>query len=160
MNQCPRLVCIFSITTVVVFTFSYTPSPDLMSNEDEIELIQTLEDASKGLGRRLQEDNSQKSQDPPREDSVQAMGLKLGQKKEPLSVEYVKATKDIDKVKAEYKECERQLKNSQRRAEKLAETLKATQVILQTLKEEGDYADIDEDEEDEEEYGIKEEVDH
>ena len=134
MNKFPRLVGIFAITTVVVFTLSYTPQ--LMSKQKEMEWIQTLADATRGLGRKLQEVHFQDNHDPPREDIVQGMGL--------LSVEYVKSTK----VKAEHEQCERQLQISQRRSEDLAETLQATKITLQALKEEEDYADIDEDEED------------
>ena len=164
MKQCLRLVAIFAITTVVVFTFSYTSSPQLMSKEEEKEFIQTLEDVSKDLGRSLHKDNFQKSHDLlTRVDSVQAMGQKLKHEKTLLSVEYVMATKNIDKVRAEYKECELKLNISQRTSKELAETLRATEVILQALKGEEDDADIyedeDEDEEDEIEYSSAEEVD-
>ena len=148
MNQCPRFAGIFAITTVVVFTFSYTSSPQLLSKEEEKELIWTLVDASRGLGRRLQEDDFQKSHDLPRQDSVQAMGLKLRQEIKLLSFEYVKSTEEIAKVKAEYEQCEGQLDISQKRSEVLAEKLEATEVILQALKEEEDDEDIYEDEED------------
>jgi hypothetical protein len=155
MKQCLRLVAIFAITTVVVFTFSYTSSPHLMSKEVEKEFIQTLEDAARGLGRRLHKDDIQKSHDLlTRVDSVQAMGRKMRQEKTPPTVEYVKATKNIDKVRAEYRECEWKLNISQRKSKELAETLRATEVILEALKEEEDDADYDEDE-----YDITEKVD-
>ena len=148
MNQCPRLVGIFAITTVVVFTFSYKSSPQLLSKEEEKELIRTLEDPSRGLGRRLQEEDFQKSHDLPRVDGVQAMGLNLKQEISLLYFDYVKSTKSIAKIKAEYEQCESQLHISQKRSEKIAETLEATKVILQALKEEKDDTDIYEDEED------------
>ena len=137
MNQCPRLVGIFAITTVVVFTFSYKSSPQLLSKEEEKELIRTLEDPSRGLGRRLQDDDFQKSHDLPRVDIINL-----------LYFDYVKSTKSIAKIKAEYEQCESQLHISQKRSEKLAETLEATKVILQALKEEKDDTDNYEDEED------------
>ena len=137
MNQRPRLVGIFAITTVVVFTFSYKSSPQLLSKEEEKELIRTFEDASRGLGRRLQDDDFQKSHDLPRVDIINL-----------LYFDYVKSTKSIAKIKAEYEQCESQLHISQKRSEKIAETLEATKVILQALKEEKDDTDIYEDEED------------
>ena len=132
------------------------------SNNDEVEnevagLVQNLQDELETKGKRIKFleieklglENKIKNMTFELKTSKEVTN-KIEQEKETLHLEYAKcckanqvATKETEKVKAEYVECAQQLNFAQRRSEQLAETLKVTEAILQAQEEEDDDEEDD-----------------